>query len=828
MKSLIWIISIVAVVALGAAFVPPFISFDEMRPQIENAVFNQTGRRIKISGGVRLSLLGRAMLNAESVQLDDIGFAKNLQFQIKFSDLLDMRNARITGNFGISGAALKLDSLQPLGFPVKISIANSSVQFLGKNYEITEGTLRGNEFNGTVRTDEHKYYIHSIGSRFHIENNNVNLKLDGALNDAGGASGHISIETDKINEWFAFALPRIAFDTKLESDFAWDGFYGIEFSDIRGRSGNADFSGRIKIGERREISMNIANWDFDSGFLTAHPEFLHDADLDIRADGRIKFAGKIFSKFNLQSSGENDRVIIKNLTASNAAESLAAAGVITANGAQSAKLELMTPELYAKCDDFSGTPDDWNCAAGTIRQNGDTIHGSLKMRPDSYDLRIYSLTMIADKNLINRAETLGRNGKILFDLQNAAGSVIIKNGTDYLLNISLPSAKLADWGISFFNFDSNAAGKLDAVIENGRAVGFSFSASDWTVSQSDAHISFRHDDFAAFIKTVFPGIETFILGHDMPLEIRGDYDGRMVRDGRLKIGTQEFDFTANKNEILLQTVVLDLDKLLDQNYFANYESLKFTMDEPLFLPFALDKINMSVSAGILKINDISFNKFIYALVPGKQTISITDSARGNILAVLRHTDKNNYAADISFNKFLFSGKLLNDGAALNLTDTFATGKVSLTTYGWTSNDARYNASGDLDIEFSGGILDGIGTDYLYANIMNASQLTLPDLLYAALNGGRSELKSLVIRGDYSGSQFTTTDDFILRLNNATMRGAMRIANGRIAANMALTLNNSASVATPINLQINPNGTRGFADAINSIDLGFMQARTLLQ
>ena len=135
---------------------------------------------VEINGDVTFSLIGKTTILANDVTTP-FGNISEISVQIPFHDLFDIQNATLTGTMSISGAKIKIDSLAPFMSNYNITVKDSILTFMGKDYQVIEGIFKNGKFNGLVRTGQHKYNIEFHNEKFTITNKNVELKIVGEL-----------------------------------------------------------------------------------------------------------------------------------------------------------------------------------------------------------------------------------------------------------------------------------------------------------------------------------------------------------------------------------------------------------------------------------------------------------------------------------------------------------------------------------------------------------------------------------------------------------------------------------------------------------------------
>ncbi len=257
-----------------------------MKPQLAVAVKSQTGITAEFNGDVNFSLLGRATIIAHDVTIP-FGTIHSAMFRIPWFSVFNPENAKLDGPVSIYGGKFKIENLNAFDFNTKITLYNSRVEFLSHDYDIVRGELKNGQFNGIVRTPQHKYDVTFQNDEFIIRNQNNKLEIVGQLFADGSANGQISIQTNDMNKWFEFPEPKIRDTVKLSMDFAWDGGTGFDFTNIVANN----VTGHIKLypDGHRDIQLASDDIDYDFSFLAQPGKFLRNTKLDIDFYGNLKF-----------------------------------------------------------------------------------------------------------------------------------------------------------------------------------------------------------------------------------------------------------------------------------------------------------------------------------------------------------------------------------------------------------------------------------------------------------------------------------------------------------------------------------------------------------
>ncbi|MDR1360875.1 MAG: hypothetical protein LBJ18_01015 [Rickettsiales bacterium] len=785
--------------ALCVVIIPPFINLDRLRPQIENVL------GIQIDGPVHFSLLGRATIAIHDVKLPN-GTVDSVVFAVPLSSVFDLGALRLPDKITVSGARLQVSELSPPANNLEITIRNSIISFLGKDYEITDGILAGGILRGTVRTSEHRYDFQSQGDEFQIRNANENLEISGHLFSDGSARGTFAINTDGFNDWFAVETPKIRGAVKVNMSFEWDGKYGFRFYDIAGNAAGGEFSGEINLYEdgSRRIILSARNINFDLSFLLADASVFNNSQYDLDLSGRLKFAGRDFSRIQINAAGQGDEVIINKIAAD---DMKAIGGKIGADGAS--RIMLSTPEYECL---FSGTPEEFVCEEFILKDyQSFSATGALSVNKKSYDMIFNGNALPAPGQF---SDYFGkRDGKVAFTTPFANGTMIIKGGR-YVINYNSENISLEE-GLGILNFPLVSKemlvnrGALREVFADNEIKSIYFQTADWSLNFDGLKFSFAHQDALRLLKAFEINIDTRFLKSGMPVEISGKYKNGNIADLKIEIAGHIFEGSANGASISLKTDLLNLDSFISQDYLDDYEEQQFLSNAPILAPLELSGIRISLLADSVIFSGMEFDNFAYSLRDGSQSFSITDSKNGSLLADIKK-NKNEYSAVVQLNKFVLHDLLVNSANGLNISGGYLTADISLATSGKIADDIWHNLSGDLDLSFDGGEVAGLGLDKFYAGAEDITKLNAEYALAAALDGGRTRLKKLRVIGKYENGRFATTVPFQMSLPHCDAGGNLQFANGRMTAQMNLILRGTSPAPQPIALSVDANGRRGYS------------------
>jgi len=797
----------VALAAIAVVVVPPMITLNNLKPKLAAAITAQTGVETEIRGDVHFSLLGAATIVARDVRVPD-GRIGAVSFRIPISSLFNLDRARLSHRIGVYDADVKISRLTPVAPEYDISLHNCNVLFLDKEYRIINGTVGDGNFQATVRTNQHKYDVRLNGDAFYITNKNNNLVLLGNLTENGGARGTMSLQTNDINAMFEFEEPKITTPIDLEMKFDWDGGYGVKFSDIHANN----FTGNIELlpDGRRIIQIFSTDAVFDFSFLLKPTRVIYETSFNLDLRGRLTLAGREFEHLIIQATGTPDALRIEKIVADS---TVITGGTISADGAHDINIATKLDNRLATCM-FSGTPEKWSCNGFTWRGLG----GTLSVDGDTFTADIKSDTpMPSDDEIRGMITRLGRRGTVKFIFSDAAGTLHIQ-GDAIKPEFKFARDKTLGWlrGDMVF-IPEFMRSEIGDFALSGDRVTFRPHSGRWELTtQGDAFvISGRsaHDWFpTADLRAIADG-DYFVSGLR-----RGDAISNLT----VRVLGHEFTGGGAGKNITLHTDTLNLDALVSQDYIDNYDEMEFLTDAPIMLPFGLD-VDISLRADKLIYNGDEYANFIYSLKDGTQTFSISDSDRGNLLAIITK-DKKDYDISIQASRFKLSGDLLSENMPLNVADARITGEADIHTSGQIAHDIAYNMQGSIDVVLAGGYVTGFDIDAFYASAGDITTLNAEYAIGAALDGGRSVLKEMKVTGEFSGRDFHTTAPLTISMRHATASGALEIDDGQMRATMDITLRGTSPAPTPIALQILPSGARRYSlsEIMKNFDASFLR------
>ena len=799
----------IGIIAIGLLVVPNFINLNKLRPHLESAIFAQTGVNVKINGDVNFGFLGTTHLIAHDI-ITPNGRTKTLAVNVPFSKLFDLGNANLDGVITVHGPDIDIKTLSMLQFHYAMAVNDAVLHFMGKDYRIIRGLFRNGTFDGQVRTSEHKYDISFKGNDFTVTNKNLKLKITGEYFPSGGAAGVLEINTNKINSWFGFSEPKITHNVNLTTNFYWDGGYGFKFTDIVANNIHGDVT--IESNGWHTINFTSDNTSFDFSFLSHPTNLMMNTTLNVDFYGDLVFNNRRFEHVKIDVVGTEEYIQINKIIADS---TYFTGGTIDKNGAHEIMIKTIIDDKNTECL-FTGTDNDFECQKFVY---GD-ISGNLKYKNKTLEADISSNRTLNLKELESYIKRIGaRRATIRFKFANMGGvfTQTTKESTikyDYIYGKTL--AWLNPHMKSLPEFMFNATGNM---IWSGETFSFTPNTNDWSLTLRDNFFYITGKD----VKKWFPDLDLrTINSHEYV--ITGFYNDKGdVSDLTIKIAGHTFTGTADKRSLTLHTDTLYIDVFLTPEFFERYEELEFLTNTPLLLPFEFSK-NIYLTADRLVYGENSYNNFVYSLKSGTQTFSITDNARGNLLATIVK-ERSTYGIFVQLNKFVINGKLLADKFPLNIMDTSITAEINLKTHGHIAHDIKYNMVGDLDLTFDGGYITGIGLDRFYMDAENLTRLNVEDRVMTALESGASRLKTMRVIGEYQNGNFITTRPIEFSVWHSDGVGTLDITDGAMNAQLDITMRAVAPDAVTVSLTVAPNGRRKYSisELMRYFDPAFMRS-----
>jgi len=805
-----WTIMVtIGVAAIALLVVPNFINLNKLRPHLEAAIFAQTGVNLTIAGDVNFGFLGTTHLIAHDV-ITPNGRTKTLAVNVPFSGLFDLANTKLDSVITVYGPDINLNTLSMLQFKYAMAVNNAVLHFMGKDYRIIRGLFRNGTFDGQVRTSEHKYDISFQGNDFKVTNKNLKLKIIGEYFPSGGAAGVLEINTNKINSWFGFDEPKITHNINLTTNFYWDGGYGFKFTDIVANNVRGEVT--LEPNGWRTIDFRSDNISFDFSFLSHPSDFTKDTTLKVDFYGDLVFNNRRFEHVQIDTVGTEEYIQINKIIADYTSFT---GGTIDKDGGHEIMIRTLIDDKKTQCL-FTGTDNDFQCQDFIY---GD-ISGNLKYKNKVFEADITSNRTLDLKELESYIKRIGATRAVIrFKFANMGG-VFTKTKKTSSIKYDYIYGKTLSWLNphikSLPEFMRDAPGNM---IWSGDTFIFTPNTNDWSLTLRDNFFFITGKD----VKRWFPDLDLRTV-ESQEYSITGFYNNRGdISDLTLKIAGHTFTGTADKRSITLHTDTLYIDAFLTQDFFERYEELQFLTNTPLLLPFEFSK-NIYLTADTLVYGENSYKNFVYSLKSDTQTFSITDNARGSLLATIIK-ERSTYDIFIQLNKFVISGKLLPNEYPLNIMDTSITAEINLKTYGRIAHDIKYNMTGDLDLTFDGGYITGIGIDRFYMDVENLTRLNVEDRIMIALESGATQLKNMRVIGEYKNGNFTTTQPLTFSVRHAECTGILDITDGAMNAKFDITMRAVAPDPVTVSLTVTPNSRRKYSlsELMRYFDPAFMRS-----
>jgi len=809
-NKIVWfLVFIVSILALAVIIIPPMVNLNFLKPKIENMILSKTGIPAKIHGNINFTLLGGTTIVAHNITVPN-GTVASCKFTIPFLDIFNLKNANMSKDISISGASLFIEKIIPFEINDTITVHNSNIQFLNKEYTIIDARLSKNDVDAIVRTDQHKYEIKSRNNKFVIKNRNNNLNMSGRLFNNGTATAHIEIIAQDINRWFEFETPRITSHFPISADLFWDGKYGIKFKNIsaNGITGSVD----LQEDGHRIVNLKSDSANYDLTFFLQTPDVLHDTSFDLDFYGNIKFADNNFKHIKIVTVGSENEIKVDTIIAD---DLQIHGGTVDKDGGHN--LHVSVPEFGALSTClFNGSPVAWTCDNFSY---GGIVSGTLKVDTKHFEADLYSPEPFKNFNtVIGMAKLLGTNGYVKFDTPDMKGTMTLTDNQPSVSYTRLNNKSL-DWAkIDLPLIPEFMRKEKGDFVWTKDSMMFIPESKQWQLSTSKDFFIIRGNNF----KKLFSNVDLQSL-RDLYYAISGNYKNGNVSNLIFEIGRQKFTGSATNKSITLKTEVLDIDYLLDPYFMDNFEEMSFFAQSPILIPFDLTA-NFAISANSIIYNHKEYNNFIYSLHDDTQTFSISDSKHGNILTkIKRHNTK--YAVNIQLNKFVFDKKLLPTNMPLNLSDTIITADIKLNTSGKIAHDIIDNLNGTFDMSFDGGKLYGFGFDDFYASAKQLTLLNSEYFLSNALNEGITQIKKMHIIGTYESGDIKTLRPFELSMRHVDASGMLEIKNNEMNADINLVLRGTSAEPESINIIVFPDNNRNFSlsEIMTHFDSEYMKA-----
>ena len=798
-----------ASLVVATIMIPPMITLNKLKPNIESAILEQTSIPAKINGNVHFSLLGHTTIVAHNVELPN-GTIGAVMFTVPFRSIFNLASAPLTGDIAIYNANILSDTIIPKITDHDIEIHDSNIVFLGRDHEIIHAKLSGGHLTGTMRINNHKFDVDFSPDAYYMHNHDDRFDVSGQLFENGTSRGNLTLHTSRLNEIIGVPYPDFGNDVNLRANYEWDGKFGFKFSDIA----TDNFSGNIEIspdGSRNiQIVANDVDWDFS--FLTRPSDLYNRATLDIDMHGKLKFANREFEHVKINAIGTPDVLQISNIIADNIAIN---GGYIDSDGAHNIMISMPFDGAPATCL-FSGAPNKWNCHQFMYKN----LTGNLTVDGDDFTIFITSPDNMPErKTLSAQLKKLGNHGTVNFSFNDVGGSYKYDATGNSEIKYDFARNKNLNWlktNITILPEHMQTA-MGDFVWDENNSMRFMPYNKKWALAILDGWFYITGQNF----HDLFPDIDLQSL-NNAPYTISGLFNGDNISDLIINIAGHEFHGAAVDGRITLKTKILNLDTFLSQQFTDNYSDLEFLTTSPIMIPFELGT-TLSLSADTLIYNGNEYAKFVYSLTPDVQTFSISDSARGNLLTTITRVGTK-YEIFAQLNRFKTDGALLSAQMPLNISDTIITGEITGTTWGHIAHDLEYNLSGTIDAVFEGGYLSGIGIDNFFASAPNITTFNGEYALSDALESGTSVLKKMRVIGKFANGDFITTVPIELQLRHTDATGNIEIANGEMNARLDMVLRGTSPAPAPLKLVVYPDNRRSYSltEIMANFDPTFMR------
>jgi hypothetical protein len=537
---------------------------------------------------------------------------------------------------------------------------------------------------------------------------------------------------------------------------------------------------------------------------------MHNATIDLDFFGKIRIGGRTFNHIKLDTVGEKESYKINEIIAD---EIKLSGGSVNHGGAQDVLVSMPLNGINTTCL-LSGNKNSWRCSKYTY---GD-ISGSLSVSGDAFEIFMNSSKPIPPiselRQIINK---LGRRGRIHFNFSDMAGTYEITpdhtaSSYKFADNKTLSWAKL---DLPFVPAQMQA--EVGNFKWNDKTLEFTPHSKNWELITSAKTFLIRGKSIRDWT-----GDTDMRFANDGPYTISGKFDKKSVSDLKISFLNHTFSGTASGKSITLKTPVLNLDSFVSQAYLDNYSEMEFLTNSPILIPFSTNK-NIFLTADKLIYNGEVYQNFVYSLKDNIQTFSISDGARGNLLATISK-ENTKYEIFIQLNRFSIAGSLLSTHMPLNIRDSVITAEIHLHTHGKIAHDIDYNMHGSMDLTFDGGYLVGMSFDDFYASANNITTLNSEYAIANALESGETKIKKMRIVAKYANGTFETTQPFTLSMRHVDAIGALKISSNDMIATMNITLRGTSPAPTPIELTVLPNGVRQYSlsDIIRNFDAEYMR------
>ncbi|MGI5845961.1 MAG: hypothetical protein ACOX7D_02140, partial [Alphaproteobacteria bacterium] len=564
------------------------------------------------------------------------------------------------------------------------------------------------------------------------------------------------------------------------------------------------------------------NIEFDLSFLLSQRSLLKNTNIDLELNGKLKFADTYYSYIKLSASGSDNKINIEKLEFKNDKISGNINGNIFGTGAQNLNLQFVKKESNIYCL-FNGTPEKWRCDEYEYNDKNLSAKGTIVSDNGSYKITLSSKNNMPENfDFVNALNFLGPDGIIVFKFENMGGEIKIKNKQQNI-NYNFVKDKNLNWlNKTDFDFLPEPM-KTETGFMKWSDNSFSFIPNEqkWNLKIENDKFILSGRDEIELLHAFKEDINTSFI-NNLPYEITGKYSSPFIKDLEIKIAGHIFTGVVDGKNITLKTDTLNLDLLANKHYFDNYDEMQFLSAAPILAPFKIGDIKISLTASDIIWRGEIYDNFVYSLRDELQNFSITDDARGNMLVSLKSMG-NEYKVFVKLNRFAFNGLFLDIKSPLNISDSVVTGSAELITSGKIAYDFWRNMKGDIELNFDGGILNGIGTDNFYKHANNITNTTAEDIIANAISGGKTKVKTLHIIGEYKKGKFETTKKLLLTAKHTEITGNLQLEDGKLSAQLDILLRGTSVKPKPIFLNVFPNNKRKYSltEIMRTIDTAYI-------
>ncbi|MDR1826177.1 MAG: hypothetical protein LBQ49_00620 [Rickettsiales bacterium] len=518
-------------------------------------------------------------------------------------------------------------------------------------------------------------------------------------------------------------------------------------------------------------------------------------------------------------SGESDMDIL-GFAASNEKMSVSAAGKIADESARDLDVAISMDGRSLRCV-LSGDDKNFGCGRWSFADEKMSATGTLAVFGNEFQMVFKSKNAAADIAGLVEKYIGKKNGSVEFEIGDKAVVMAIGGGrvvTEYVeKNATLENfPKKLPIPKDMRSVSGNIAAKID-----GGKISLVFQSAEWTLSIDDENrFMLSHKDAGKLLasltgKPVLPFVKPRV-----PVRIVGKFSEGMITEMNAEIADMRLGGTVIGDSITLAAADLDLDKILDEKWFAEFRDNQYLSGDPILAPFGFGA-KLALKAGAVVLNGARYRGVTYYLDEGGQYLSIADADAGKMLIGVSK-EKSKYKFLVKLDKF-FIPRMFGETAPVNIEGATVTAEAELESRGLTARDIRKNMTGVIDLSADGGFLIGLGVDAFYDNAARYDKRDVEGAVVKMLSDGRTAIKELSVSGEYNGGDFRTTKPFLLIARHADITGNVSIQNNKAAARANIMLRGTNALPKPIALNIS-NGRRDWAisEILSDIDLYYLR------